>query len=87
LLSNYDGAAVVSAEAAVESLVAQVARPVRWDLCMETMLSLGVTGIIELAPGGVLTGLAKRAMKGVPAVALTSPEDLEAARNLARSAA
>lgn len=87
LLSNYDGAAVVSAEAAVESLVAQVARPVRWDLCMETMLSLGVTGIIELAPGGVLTGLAKRVMKGVPAVALTSPEDLEAARDLARSVA
>lgn len=87
LLSNYDGAAVASAEAALESLVAQVARPVRWDLCMDTMLALGVTGIIELAPGGVLTGLAKRAMKGVPAVALTSPEDLEAARDLARSVA
>ncbi len=87
LLSNYDGAAVASADAAIESLVAQVARPVRWDLCMETMLSMGVTGIIELAPGGVLTGLAKRAMKGVPAVALTSPADLEPARDLARSVA
>ncbi len=87
LLSNFDGAPVASADAVVDSLVAQVARPVRWDLCMETMLSLGVTGIIELAPGGVLTGLAKRAMKGVPAVALTSPDDLEAARDLARSVA
>ena len=87
LLSNFDGAPVETGDAAVDSLVAQIARPVRWDLCMETMLSLGVTGLIELAPGGVLTGLAKRAMKGVPAVALTSPNDVEAARDLARSVA
>lgn len=87
LLSNFDGQAVSSGTAAVESLVAQIARPVRWDLCMETMLGLGVTGIIELAPGGVLTGLAKRAMKGVPAVALKTPDDLDAARELARSVA
>lgn len=87
LLSNFDGQAVSSGTAAVESLVAQIARPVRWDLCMETMLGLGVSGIIELAPGGVLTGLAKRAMKGVPAVALKTPDDLDAARELARSVA
>jgi len=87
LLSNFDGQPVSSADTAVDSLVAQIARPVRWDLCMDTMLARGVTGIIELAPGGVLTGLAKRAMKGVPAVALKTPEDLEAARDLARSVA
>lgn len=87
LLSNFDGHAVSSGTAAVESLVAQIARPVRWDLCMETMLGLGVSGIIELAPGGVLTGLAKRAMKGVPAVALKTLDDLDAARELARSVA
>lgn len=82
LLSNADGAAVGSGTEALERLVRQVANPVRWDLCMETMLNLGVTGIIEVAPGGVLTGLAKRVMKGVPAVALKTPDDLEAARNL-----
>ncbi len=87
LLSNFDGEPQSSGDAVMTSLVAQVARPVRWDLCMETMLSLGVTGIIELAPGGVLTGLAKRAMKGVPAVALKTPDDIEAARDLARSIA
>jgi len=82
LLSNADGAAVASGGDALARLVRQVANPVRWDLCMERMLELGVTGIIEVAPGGVLTGLAKRVMKGVPAVALKSPDDLEAARQL-----
>ena len=82
MLSNADGAVVASGEDALERLVRQVANPVRWDLCMQTMLELGVTGIIEVAPGGVLTGLAKRVMKGVPAVALKSPDDLAAAHEL-----
>lgn len=85
LLSNADGSVVTSGDDVVARLVAQVARPVRWDLCMETMLSMGVTGIIELAPGGVLTGLAKRGMKGVPSVALKTPDDLAAALELARN--
>ena len=46
------------------------------------MLGLGVTGAVELCPGGVLTGLAKRTLKGVEVLALTGPEDLPAARDL-----
>lgn len=80
LLSNYDGAAVVSGEANLDSLIAQVSRPVRWDACMDTMTTMGVTGILELPPAGTLTGLAKRGMRGVPSLALKSPEDLAAAR-------
>lgn len=86
LLSNADGAAVESGADAVERLVKQVANPVRWDLCMESMESRGVTGIIELAPGGVLVGLAKRVLKGVPAVALKSPADVDAALALGQEA-
>lgn len=82
LLSNADGARVASGREALAGLVRQVANPVRWDLCMERMMDLGVTGIIEVTPGGVLTGLAKRVMKGVPAVALKTPDDLAAAREL-----
>jgi len=82
LLSNADGSPVASGTDALARLVRQVANPVRWDLCMERMLELGVTGIIEVAPGGVLTGLAKRAMKGIPSVALKTPDDLAAAREL-----
>ncbi|WP_430868950.1 ACP S-malonyltransferase [Demequina aurantiaca] len=82
LLSNADGARVFDGAEVLGRLVSQVANPVRWDLCQQSMLDLGVTAIIEVAPGGVLTGLAKRSMKGIPAVALKSPADLDAAREL-----
>ncbi|NLF05314.1 MAG: ACP S-malonyltransferase [Actinomycetales bacterium] len=84
LLSNADGAPVATGTAALERLVAQVANPVRWDLCCEQLLALGVTGLLELAPGGVLTGLARRTLPGVATVALKTPDDLDAARDLIR---
>ena len=55
-------------------------RPVRWDLCMDAMLDLGVTGILEMPPAGTLTGIAKRAMKGVETFALKTPDQLDDAR-------
>ena len=79
LLSNFDGGEVTDGDAAVESLIAQVSRPVRWDLCMESMVKRGVTGVIELAPAGTLAGLAKRGMPGVKTVAVKTPDDLSAA--------
>jgi [acyl-carrier-protein] S-malonyltransferase len=79
LLSNYDGGEVTDGCAAVESLIAQVSRPVRWDLCMEALVQRGVTGVIELAPAGTLAGLAKRGMPGVKTVAVKTPDDLSAA--------
>lgn len=82
LLSNADGAAVGSGAEFIERLVRQVSAPVRWDSCMATMASLGVTTMIELLPGGTLTGLAKRALKGVTTVALKTPDDLDAAREV-----
>lgn len=80
LLSNRDGQAVGSGREVVDRLVDQVTRPVRWDQCMQTLQSNGVTGILELLPGGTLTGLAKRALKGTPTLAVKSPDDLDAAR-------
>lgn len=82
LLSNADGTAVTDGAEVTARLVAQVANPVRWDLCQAAMVDAGVSALIEVAPGGVLTSLAKRTMKGTPAVALTSPDDLDAARAL-----
>jgi [acyl-carrier-protein] S-malonyltransferase len=79
LLSNFNGAEVTDGAAAVDSLIAQVSRPVRWDLCMETMVQRGVTGVIELAPAGTLAGLAKRGMPGVKTVTVKTPDDLSAA--------
>lgn len=82
LLSNADGQAVTGGADLLDRLVKQVSSPVRWDLCMAAMADRGVTAIIELLPGGTLTGLAKRALRGVPAVALKTPDDLDAAREL-----
>lgn len=79
LWSNRDGSAVTSGREALDLLVAQVASPVRWDLCMASFAEHGVTGVVEFAPAGTLTGLAKRALRGVPAVAVKTPDDLAAA--------
>ncbi|MEV0820958.1 ACP S-malonyltransferase [Nonomuraea rubra] len=82
LLSNSDGQAVATGAEFLQRLVNQVSNPVRWDACMETMAGLGVTKMIELLPGGTLTGLAKRGLRGVQTVALKTPDDLDAAREL-----
>lgn len=84
LLGNADGEQVTDGADALARLVAQVARPVRWDLCQETLTRLGVTALLEVAPGGVLTGLARRTLPGVETLALKSPADLDAARDLVR---
>ncbi|MGW6022967.1 ACP S-malonyltransferase [Streptomyces sp. NPDC055099] len=81
-VSNRDGQAVATGADVVSRLVGQVANPVRWDLCMETFKDLGATALIELCPGGTLTGLAKRALPGVRTVALKTPDDLDAASEL-----
>ncbi|MEV4688380.1 ACP S-malonyltransferase [Microbacterium sp. LWH3-1.2] len=82
LWTNRDGSAAASGTAFVDLLVDQVASPVRWDLCMESFADAGVSGIVELSPAGTLVGLAKRALRGVPAVAVKTPADLEAATAL-----
>ncbi|MQY32796.1 Malonyl CoA-acyl carrier protein transacylase [Streptomyces sp. RB17] len=81
-VSNKDGRAVATGTEVLERLVGQVANPVRWDLCMETFKELGVTALIEVCPGGTLTGLAKRALPGVTTLALKTPDDLDTARAL-----
>ena len=80
LLSNRDGEAVESGTDVLARIVDQVTRPVRWDLCMATMATRQVTGVLELLPGGTLTGLAKRGLKGTAQLAVKTPEDLDAAR-------
>jgi len=81
-VSNKDGRSVSTGAEILDRLVGQVANPVRWDLCMETFKELGVTAIVEVCPGGTLVGLAKRALPGVKTLALKTPDDLDAAREL-----
>jgi len=77
LLSNADGQPVSSAADAMSKLVAQLTRPVRWDLCTETMRQNNVTAIVEFPPAGTLAGIAKRELRGVPTYAVKSPTDLD----------
>lgn len=80
IVSNRDGQVVHHGREVLARIVGQIAHPVRWDLCMESMIDLGVTGILEMPPAGTLTGIAKRAMKGVETFALKTPDQLDAAR-------
>jgi [acyl-carrier-protein] S-malonyltransferase len=77
LLSNRDGQPVSSASDAMEKLVAQLTRPVRWDLCSETLRQRNVTAIVEFPPAGALSGIAKRELRGVPTRAVKTPADLD----------
>ncbi|MBD3914925.1 acyltransferase domain-containing protein [Nocardioides hwasunensis] len=81
VISNRDGQVVHDGRDVLRRMVGQIANPVRWDLCMETMSDLGVTGILEMPPAGTLTGIAKRALKGVETFALKTPDQLDAARD------
>lgn len=82
IYTNRDGSRVSSGKEFLDLLVGQVSNPVRWDLCMESFEADGVTGIIELAPAGALVGLVKRGIKGLPTVAVKTPDDLAAAVEL-----
>lgn len=77
LLSNADGQPVASVADAMSKLVAQLTRPVRWDLCTATMRADNVTATVEFPPAGALAGIAKRELKGVPTHAIKSPTDLD----------
>ena len=83
VISNKDGQVVTNNSELLNRIVNQIANPVRWDLCMETLKSLGVTGVIELPPAGTLVGLLKRAASEIESFALKSADDLDAAREFA----
>ena len=83
VISNRDGAVVRDGREVLDRIVNQIANPVRWDLCMETLRAQGVTGVIELAPGGTLAGLIKRAAPEIEQLALKSPAEIAAAREFA----
>ena len=83
LLSNRDGAVVASGKDAIDRIVNQIANPVRWDLCMQSLQELGITGAIEFPPAGTLVGLLKRATPGIETFAIKSPEDLPSAKEFA----
>ena len=85
VLSNRDGQVLDSGSEIIARIVSQVANPVRWDLCMATMQSSGVTKALEVAPAGTLVGLLKRAVASIETYAFKSPDDLAAANQFVSS--
>ena len=83
VISNKDGEVVTDGAQVLTRIVNQIANPVRWDLCMETMKKLGITGVIELPPAGTLVGLLKRGAPEIETFALKSADDLSAAKEFA----
>jgi [acyl-carrier-protein] S-malonyltransferase len=85
LVSNKDGQVLLSGVRILDRIIEQVANPVRWDLCMSSMESSGVTRALEIAPAGTLVGLLKRGAPDLSTFALKSPDDLDSARTFARA--
>ena len=81
LWSNFDGEECLQGQDFLDSLVKQVARPVRWDKCMESMsmhaAEHGSLEFVELPPAGALAGLVKRGIQGSKTLAFKDPSDLE----------
>lgn len=80
--SNQAGQEITDGREYVDLLVGQVASSVRWDACMQSFAEAGVTAVLEVSPAGALAGLAKRALPGVEILALKTPDQLDAAREL-----
>ena len=74
VIANADGAVLRDGRELLDRLVGQLTRPVRFDLCVAA--TTGATRAVELAPGGVLTALVKRARPDLPITALKAADDL-----------
>lgn len=77
VVSNVDALAHDQGSEWTSLLSAQLSSPVRWKHCLLTLSSLGVTSFVELGPGGVLTGMAKRTVENARTLAVSTPEDLD----------
>jgi [acyl-carrier-protein] S-malonyltransferase len=77
VVSNVDARPHDSGEEWSSLLSAQLSSPVRWKHCLLTMAEFGIVGFLELGPGGVLTGMAKRTVEHARAISVSTPDDLD----------
>ena len=76
VVANVDGQPKRDAASSVDALVRQVSAPVRWQDVMARLASDGVTAYVEVGPGGVLSGLARKIARGSTILSFDSPDDL-----------
>lgn len=77
VISNVDAIAHNTGDEWTSLLSAQLSSPVRWKHCLLTMSELGVSDFVELGPGGVLTGMAKRTIENARTISVSTPEELD----------
>jgi [acyl-carrier-protein] S-malonyltransferase len=82
IVANVDGEIKRDAASAIEALVHQVSSPVRWEAVMTRLASEGVTTYVEVGPGNVLTGLARKVQRDAVTATFGSPDDLAAVESL-----
>jgi [acyl-carrier-protein] S-malonyltransferase len=86
VVANVDASAHGDGAGVAARLEAQLTAPVRWRESVEAMAAAGATTFLELGPGSVLTGVAKRAVPDGTAIAVNDPAGLEALAGLAEPA-
>jgi [acyl-carrier-protein] S-malonyltransferase len=77
VVSNVDALLHASGDEWTSLLSAQLSNPVRWKQCLLTLAAEGVTGFVELGPGGVLTGMAKRTVENSRTISVATPDELD----------
>lgn len=77
VVSNVDALPHATGDEWSSLLSAQLSSPVRWKHCLLTLAEHGVTGFVELGPGGVLTGMAKRTVDTARTISVSTPEELD----------
>jgi [acyl-carrier-protein] S-malonyltransferase len=77
VVSNVDARPHDSGAEWSSLLSAQLSSPVRWKHGLLTMAEFGILGFLELGPGGVLTGMAKRTVDSARSISVATPEDLD----------
>ncbi len=86
VIANVDAEPKREGAAAIEALVQQVSRPVRWEDSVRRLASEGVNTYVELGPGSVLSGLVRKIHRGATVLNIESPEDVAAFESAVRSA-
>ena len=79
VVNNVDVKAQTDANAIRDALVRQLYNPVRWTETVEFIADKGITQLLEIGPGKVLTGLTKRISKEMNAAAVNDIASLDAA--------
>ena len=79
VVANVDAAPNADAGRVKELLIRQIDGPVRWEETVQFLASNGVTHAVEIGPGKVLAGLAKRIAKDLKVVSVGDVASLDAA--------